>query len=55
MPMQHPAYLSAARQARLCALACPELADTFKARAAYWLTMAGAARRSALRNGWRLP
>ncbi len=53
--MDHCAYLSAARQARLCALACPALASSYKARAAYWLAMAGAARRTALRNGWRLP
>ena len=41
-------YLSVARQARLSALACPELAATYKARARYWLAMAGVARRGAL-------
>ncbi len=46
------AYLSAARQARLCAVACPDLADAYKARARYWLAMAGVARR---REGRRLP
>jgi hypothetical protein len=43
------------RQARLSAVACPELAATYKARARYWLAMAGVARRMARRNGWRLP
>ena len=38
-------YLAAARQARLSALACPEEAATYKARARYWLAMAGVARR----------
>jgi len=38
------AYLSAARQARLSALACPDLADAFKAHARYWLALARKAR-----------
>jgi len=45
-------YLAAARQARLCALACPDLADLYRARARYWLAMAGAARRA---EGRRIP
>jgi hypothetical protein len=45
-------YLAAARHARLCALACPDEADIYKARARYWLAMAGAARRA---EGRRLP
>jgi hypothetical protein len=48
-------YLTAARQARLSAVACPELAATYKARARYWLAMAGVARRNAARSGWKLP
>jgi hypothetical protein len=36
----HCFYLRAARQARLCAMACPVEADTYKARARYWLAMA---------------
>jgi hypothetical protein len=48
-------YLSAARQVRLSAVARPDLAATYKARARYWLAMAGVARRKALRTGWRLP
>ena len=42
--MEALAYLAAARQARLSALACPTLADAFKARAHYWLTLARKAR-----------
>ena len=34
------AYLAAARQARLAALCCPDLAGRFKAAARYWLAMA---------------
>ena len=51
--MMSPAtvYL-AARHARLCALACPDDADLYKARARYWLAMAAAARRA---EGRRLP
>jgi len=45
-------YLAAARQARLCALAWPHLAEVYKARARYWVAMAGVARRS---EGKRLP
>jgi hypothetical protein len=45
-------YLAAARHCRLCALACPNLASTYKARARYWLAMAGVARRA---EGKRLP
>ena len=45
-------YLAAARQARLCALACPDQAELYKARARYWLAMAGAARGA---EGRRLP
>ena len=30
-------YLAAARHARLCALACPDDAHVYKARARYWL------------------
>jgi hypothetical protein len=48
-------YLSAARQARLSAAACPDLAATYEARARYWLAMAASSRRIARRNGWRLP
>jgi hypothetical protein len=40
------AYLAAARQSRLCALACPAEAKAYKARARYWLAMAGVARRA---------
>ena len=36
-------FLHCARQARLCALACPDLADTYKARARYWFAMAARA------------
>jgi hypothetical protein len=50
--MEMLAYLCAARQARLSAVACPDLADTYKACARYWLAMAGVARR---REGRRLP
>jgi hypothetical protein len=32
-------YLAAARHSRLCALACPDEADTYKARCRYWLAM----------------
>jgi hypothetical protein len=45
-------YLAAARHARLCAVACPDAAEVYKARARYWLAMAGAARRA---EGRRLP
>jgi hypothetical protein len=45
-------YLLMARHNRLCALACPDEADTYKARAKYWLAMAGVARRA---EGSRLP
>ena len=45
-------YLLQARQSRLCALACPEKAETYKARARYWLALAGVARRA---EGPRLP
>jgi hypothetical protein len=38
------AYLAAARQARLSALACPARADAFKDRARYWLALARRAR-----------
>src|SRR5918994_1449468 len=38
-------YLAAAKHNRLCAQACPDEADTYKARARYWLAMAGVARR----------
>ena len=38
------AYLAAARQARLSALACPALANAFKDRARYWLALARKAR-----------
>ena len=38
------AYLAAARQARLSALACPDRADAFKDRARYWLALARKAR-----------
>src|SRR5215212_11232615 len=38
-------YLAAARQARLTALACPEEAEVYKARARYWVAMAGIAPR----------
>ncbi len=46
------AYLDAARQARLSAATFPDLADHHKARARYWLAMAGVARR---REGRKLP
>src|SRR5215213_1045837 len=39
-------YLAAARQARLCTLAWPDEADTYKARARYWLAMASVALRT---------
>lgn len=42
--MEALAYLAAARQARLSALACPVLADAFKDRARYWLALARKAR-----------
>ena len=42
--MEALTYLAAARQARLSALACPDLADTFKDHARYWLTLARRAR-----------
>jgi len=42
--MEALAYLSAARQARLSALACPDRADAFKAHARYCLAMARKAR-----------
>ena len=45
-------FLHCARQARLCALACPDEAEHYKARARYWLAMAGVARR---REGRKLP
>ena len=45
-------YLLAAAQSRRLALACPGEADAYKARARYWLAMAGVARRSEAR---RLP
>ena len=45
-------YLLMARHNRLCALASPDEADTYKARARYWLAMAGVARR---REGHKLP
>src|SRR5829696_1955346 len=45
-------YLAAARQARLCALMWPDDAQTYKARARYWLAMANVARRG---EGRRLP
>lgn len=38
--MEALAYLAAARQARLSALAFPALADAYKARARYWLAIA---------------
>ena len=40
------AYLAAARQSRLRALACPAEAQVYKSRARYWLAMAGVARRA---------
>ena len=46
------AYLETARQARLSAAAFPDQADHHKARARYWLAMAGVARR---REGRKLP
>jgi hypothetical protein len=52
MPSEAATYLLAARQARLAAKACPELAAAYKARALYWIAMAGVARRS---EGRRLP
>ncbi len=36
-------FLYAARHNRLCALACPDEADTYKARCRYWLAMAAKA------------
>ena len=45
-------YLLMVRQNRLSAVACPDEADTYKARAKYWLALAGVARR---REGSRLP
>jgi len=45
-------YLMMARHNRLYALACPNESDTYKARAHYWLALAGVARRS---EGRRLP
>ena len=42
--MEALAYLAAARQARLSALACPARADAFKDRARYWLALARKAR-----------
>ena len=41
--MEALVYLTAARQARLCALACPDEAEHYKARARYWLAMAAKA------------
>jgi hypothetical protein len=46
------AYLLAARQSRLCALACPDMAASYKARARFWLVLAHAARET---EGRRLP
>ena len=46
--MEALAYLAAARQARLAARACPDLASTHKGRARYWLAMARKARPSPL-------
>jgi hypothetical protein len=46
------AYLLAAAQSRRLALAWPEEAEAYKARARYWIAMAGVARRSEAR---RLP
>ncbi len=40
------AYLLAAAQSRRLALAWPEEAEAYKARARYWLAMAGVARRA---------
>jgi len=40
------AYLLAAAQSRRLARACPEEAQAYKARARYWLAMAGVARRA---------
>ena len=37
--MEALAYLAAARQARLCALACPEEAEHYKTCCRYWLAM----------------
>ncbi len=42
------AYLATARQARLAAMTFPALADTYKARARYWLAMARRAQPSPL-------
>ena len=42
--MEALAYLAAARQARLAARACPELAETFKDRARFWIALARRAR-----------
>jgi len=39
-------YLLAAAQSRRLALACPAEAEAYKARARYWLAMAGVARRA---------
>jgi hypothetical protein len=39
---------AAARPNRLCVLACPDEADTYKARARYWLAMARKATRPPL-------
>jgi hypothetical protein len=46
------AYLLAARQSRLCALACPDMVASYKARARFWLALAHAARET---EGRRLP
>ena len=48
------AYLWAARQARLASMARFGAAND-KCRCRHWLCMAGVARRSAKRAGWRLP
>ena len=42
--MEALAYLAAARQARLAARSCPDLADAFKDRARFWLALARKAR-----------
>ncbi len=47
----HCFYLLAARQARLCALAWPHEADTFKGRACYWLATTRRFRRRAFTLG----
>ncbi len=45
-------YLQMAARNRLFACACRDEADTYKARARYWLALAGVARRA---EGHRLP